>query len=166
MFKIDRNAAPESSWIKPPGIYSGTIKFPAEIECTPKGETKIRLEFVTESGAKATDDIINAESLWWKLNVLLAAADPDGSKINIPNGQSADFSKNSNFIEFVRKFDGLAVTFAVYLETYQKKDGSQGTATRLRPMDPRKGRTQLPAKALEQIKKAEDEAEGPDEVPF
>ena len=64
------------------------------------------------------------------------------------------------------KFDGLAVTFAIYLESYQKKDGSQGTATRLRPMDPRKGKMQLPVKALEQIKKAEEEAEGPDEVPF
>lgn len=166
MFKIDRNAPAPSAYLKTPGIYRGTIVFPKELECTPKGETKIRLEYITESGDKASDDFINSDKMHWKLNVLLAAVDPAGTKINVKDGADFDFTKDQNFINFLKQFDGHQLSFVGFTETYQKKDGSEGQAYRVRPLDPRKGRTQIPQKVLDQIKAAEIAAEGPDEVPF
>jgi hypothetical protein len=166
MFKADRNAAPPSSFIKTPGVYSGTIQIPKEMDCTSKGDLRIKVEFVTPSGEKVTDDYINLESMYWKLNVLLGAADPDGTKIKIVDGENLDFSQNQRFIDFLKKFQDCEISFAVFTETFTKKDGSEGTAIRVKPLDPRRGMNQLPPKARAQIEAAKLAAEGPDEVPF
>jgi hypothetical protein len=162
-FIINRKAG-EGQFIRTPGIYKGTIQFPREIECTPKGDTKIKLEFVTTSG-KVVDDYINSEKMWWKLNNLLAAIDPKGEKY-AADGVELDFTDTQNFIAFVRKMDGAEICFAVYTETYRKQDGTEGVAVRTRPMDSSRGRKQLNPAILAQIEAAEKAAEGPDEVPF
>lgn len=166
MFKIDRNAGPQGTYIKTAGIYSGTIAFPKTIECTPKGDTKVSLQYTTEDGATASDDFINIEKMWWKLNVLLAAVDPDGTKIKVGDGHEVDLTKGQEFINLLKQFDGHTLKFAVWPETYQKHDGTQGTAYRVRPMDPRKTTAQLPPVARDAIKAAIAAAEGPDEIPF
>ena len=106
--------------------------------------------------------------MWWKLNVYLAAIDPEGTKIPIKDGEDLDFSKDANFIKFVRTFEGHRIAFALWEETYQKTDGTDGTAWRLRPLDPRKGSLeQLPAKIRAQIQSAKPATpEEPDEIPF
>lgn len=166
MFKVDRNAVSKGTYIRTAGIYSGTIAFPKTIECTPKGDTKVSLQYTTENGETATDDFINIEKMWFKLNVLLAAVDPDGTKITVGDGDVMDLTKGQEFISFLKQFDGHTLKFAVWPEKFQKQDGTQGTAYRVKPMDPRKTTAQLPPNARDAIKAAQLAAEGPDEVPF
>jgi hypothetical protein len=167
MFKPDRNAPANGGYLKQAGIFAAVIRFPEEIECMQSGETKIRLRFETEHGT-ATDDFINMEKLWWKLNVLLAAADPTGTLIPISDGADVDFSHEKNFIAFVKHFDGKAVRFAHFEESYTKKDGTTATSWRVRPLDPRKHHAeQLTKKALAQVTDpAPAQPEEPDEIPF
>ena len=167
MFKPDRNAAAPGGYLKQAGIFAGTISFPDEIECTPKGETKIRLRIETDAGT-ATDDYINSEKMWWKLNVLLASVDPTGTVIPVNDGADLDFSKEQAFIAFVRHFDGKSLSFAHYEETYTKRDGTQGTSWRVRPLDPRKKPSEQLTKAVLALINTAAPAtpEDPDEIPF
>jgi hypothetical protein len=163
-FKINRKES-GSQYIRTPGIWAGKIVFPSEIDCTPKGDTRVRLEYVTVNGERVTDDYINKESVWWRINVLIAAIDPDGKKFGA-DGVELDFTKDQNFITFLRALDGIDIKFATWTETYKKGDGSEGTAVRVKPLDPKRGRKQIAPAALAQIEAAEKAAEGPDEVPF
>ena len=167
MFKPDRNAPTAGGYLKQAGIFAGTIVYPDEIKSSSRGESIVRLKIETDAGA-ATDDYINAEKMWWKLNYLLAAVDPDGTKIPVADGADLDFSKEGNFIAFLRHFDGKTLSFAHFEETYTKKDGTQGTSWRVRPLDPRKKPTeQLPKAILALIASpAPATQEEPDEIPF
>lgn len=166
-FTINRKAR-QSSLITRSGIYGGKVVVPVETVCMPKGELKVRLEFVTSDGGKVYDDYINMPSLWWKLNYLIAACDPD-AKLFGADGEQADFSTSKSFEAFIRKFDGLSLSFAVYTEEYEKRNGDKGTAYRVRPLDPLiPASKQLTSKVLAQIQEAalSVDDDGPDEVPF
>ena len=166
MFTPDRNATIPGGFLRETGIFAGTIVFPDEIDCNQRGETRVRLKFETDAGT-ATDDYINAENLWWKLNVLLAAADPEGKLIPVTDGAGLDFSKNQNFIAFLKHFDGKRITFAHYEETFTKRDGTQGTSWRARPLDPRKKpESQIPKAILGLINAPKTQPTEPDEIPF
>lgn len=169
MFKIDRNQPQPGGFLKQPGIYASVITVQKEITCTAAGDAKIRLAFETDLGT-AYDDYINVESLWWKLNALLLAVDPDGSKIPIKDGVNVDLSTTAAFADFLKKFNGMAASFAYYEEEFAKRDGSKGTAWRVRLLDPRRApNEQLSKKIMAMVLPAPSPVitpEEPDEVPF
>ena len=116
LFKVDRSSASTKSF-DAPGIYSTEI-VKAEAALTTKGEDTVKLIFRGEDGSVASDNFLNRETVWWRVNALLAAL----PLIKISEGQELDFSKAKVFQDFVSQFVGQKVKIKLEEETWVKED--------------------------------------------
>jgi hypothetical protein len=123
LFKVDRASASTKSF-DAPGIYSVEI-IKAESSLTTKGEDTVKLIFRGADGSVASDNFLNRESVWWRLNALLAAC----PFVEIPEGQELDFSKARIFQEFLGRFVGAKCKIKLEEETWVKEGTTEEKKT-------------------------------------
>jgi hypothetical protein len=125
MFKIDRKSA-EVKYFNNPGQYTVEI-VKAEPGLTSKGDGIVTLSLRSDDGCLATDNFLNKESVYWRVNALLAAV----PEVTIPEGSEYDFSKRQVFVDFFSLFIGKRVDIKLEAETYVK-DGAEKTILRIK----------------------------------
>jgi hypothetical protein len=125
MFKIDRKSA-EVRYFENPGQYTVEI-VKAEPGLTAKGDNIVTLSLRSDDGCLATDNFLNKESVYWRVNALLAAV----PEVTIPEGAEYDFSKRQVFNDFFNLFIGKKVDIKLEPETYVK-DGAEKTILRVK----------------------------------
>lgn len=118
MFKVDRKSA-SAVFISKPGTYNVTITEIAH-SLNPKGENVATLKLETANQERITDDLLNRETVYWKLNQLLAAC----PKVNIEEGKEIDLTKTGVFAKFCDLFKGQKLDIVVEEEAYTAKDGT------------------------------------------
>ena len=123
LFKVDRASASAKSF-DAPGIYSVEV-IKAESSLTTKGEDTVKLVFRGADGSVASDSFLNRESVWWRLNALLAAC----PLVEIPEGKELDFSKAKIFQEFLGQFVGQKLKIKLEEETWVKEDTKEEKKT-------------------------------------
>ena len=124
MFIADRSAAAPKAFTKA-GSYNVKI-IKAVDEMTSKGEQKIVLTLRADDGSQCTDVFLNRETVWWKLNMILAASD-----VSIKDGEGFDLSKSSEFTRFFQPFIGQSVNVELAEESYVK-DGETKVTLRVK----------------------------------
>lgn len=132
MFKVDRASASVKSFEKP-GTYAVEI-VKAEPAMTAKGDDLVKLVFRSEDGCVVSDNFLNRESVWWRLNALLAAC----PKIRVDDGTELDLTKRQVFQDFLAQFVGQRVQIRLEEETYVK-DGEQKKTLRVKKYVPAEG---------------------------
>lgn len=125
MFTVDRKSAESKSFDKP-GTYSVEITS-VEPSLTPKGDSIVKLVFRGADGSVASDNILNRDTTWWRVNQLLAAC----PSVQIADGQQLDFAKREVFNDFLAKFKGATLDIKLEEETYVK-DGESKKTLRVR----------------------------------
>ena len=123
LFKVDRASASAKSF-DAPGIYSVEV-VKAEAALTTKGEDTVKLVFRGADGSVASDSFLNRESVWWRLNALLAAC----PLVTIDEGKEIDFSKAKVFQEFLLQFVGQKLKIKLEEETWVKEDTKEEKKT-------------------------------------
>ncbi len=125
MFTVDRKSA-ESKSFAFAGQYSVEITS-VEPSLTPKGDSIVKLVFRAADGSVASDNILNRDTTWWRVNQLLAAC----PNVQIADGQQLDFAKREVFNDFLAKFKGQSLDIKLEEETYVK-DGEAKKTLRVR----------------------------------
>jgi len=125
MFIVDRKSA-ESKSFAFAGQYSVEITS-VEPSLTPKGDSIVKLVFRAADGCVASDNILNRDTTWWRVNQLLAAC----PSVQIADGQQLDFAKREVFNDFLAKFKGATLDIKLEEETYLK-DGETKKTLRVR----------------------------------
>ena len=123
LFKVDRASASAKSF-DAPGIYSVEV-VKAEAALTTKGEDTVKLLFRGADGSVASDSFLNRESVWWRVNALLAAC----PLVTIDEGKEIDFGKAKVFQEFLGQFVGQRVKIKLEEETWVKEDTKEEKKT-------------------------------------
>lgn len=123
LFKVDRASASTKSF-DAPGIYSVEI-IKAEASLTTKGEDTVKLVFRGADGSVASDSFLNRESVWWRLNALLAAC----PLVTIDEGKEIDFGKAKVFQEFLAQFVGQKLKIKLEEESWIKEDTKEEKKT-------------------------------------
>jgi len=124
MFIADRSAAASKPFAKA-GPYNVKI-VKSSNEMTTKGEQKIVLTLRADDGSQCNEMFLNRESVWWKLNMILAAAD-----VSIKDGEGFDLTKSSEFERFFIPFIGQCVNIELVEESYVK-DGETKVTLRVK----------------------------------
>lgn len=123
LFKVDRASASAKSF-DGPGIYSVEV-IKAESSLTTKGEDTVKLIFRSADGSVASDNFLNRETVWWRLNALLAAC----PLITIDEGKEIDFSRAKIFQEFLGQFVGAKLKIKLEEESWIKEDTKEEKKT-------------------------------------
>ncbi len=88
-----------------------------------------KVTFKTEDGASVSDRFINQESIWWRVNQLVAATDH-----NVPDGTQVDFAGTKGaYANFLRAMIGLSLVVTLKFEEYQS-NGETKRTLRIRNM--------------------------------
>ena len=98
-----------------------------EPSLTPKGDSIVKLVFRAADGSVASDNILNRDTTWWRVNQLLSAC----PSVQIADGEQLDFSKREVFNDFLAKFKGQSLDIKLEEETYMK-DGEAKKTLRVR----------------------------------
>lgn len=126
MFKVDRASA-SAVFISKPGTYTVTVKNVTH-SLNPKGENVATLSLETSKQERISDDLLNRETVYWKLNQLLAAC----PKVQVDEGKEIDLTKTGVFAKFADLFKGQSLDIVVEEEAYTAKDGTQKKICRVR----------------------------------
>lgn len=118
-FKVDLTASDRPERFTNEGDYSVVIEN-VEKALTQQGFEKATLTFKDSKNRVAKDDILNKETVYWRLNQLLIA-----TGMKVPNGTEYDFTKSGEFFNFVKSFVGMKLTISLKSEAYTNKDGEQ-----------------------------------------
>jgi hypothetical protein len=113
-FKVDLNANNRPERFSAEGDYVVTIAG-VERNLTSQGFEKAVITFTDEKSRTIKDDILNKDTVWWRLNQLIVA-----SGMNVPHGTEYDFSKSGEFFNLVKSAVGLKVTLSLKNDTYEK----------------------------------------------
>ena len=127
MFKVNRKEA-SARYIDAEGEYTVAIH---KIEETldSKGRELVTITYKTDDGASINDRFINQDTVWWRVNALVAATNPD-----IPDNTEVDFAnKRGSFAEFIAKMLGLRLNIVVKSEEYTK-DGEKKSILRVKTL--------------------------------
>lgn len=114
-FKVDLNASDRPERFTEEGEYTVTVSN-VERLLTPNGVEKAVLTFADNSNRQVKDDLLNKDTVYWRLNQLVVA-----SGLNIANGTELDFSKSGEFFNFVKGFVGMKVNIVLKKEEYTSK---------------------------------------------
>jgi hypothetical protein len=114
-FKVDLNASDRPDYFREEGNYNVTISN-VERLLTPQGVEKAVVIFVDDKNRQIKDDLLNKETVYWRLNQLVIA-----SGMTIANGTELDFSKSGEFFNFVKGFVGHKVGISLKKEEYTSK---------------------------------------------
>lgn len=129
MFKVNRKEA-SARYIDTEGWHIVTVH-KVEENLDSKGREVAVVTFKAESGATINDRFLNQENVWWRVNSLVAATNPD-----IPDDTEVDFANNrGSFAEFIAKMLGLKLDIQCKFEEYQK-DGETKKILRIKAMQP------------------------------
>ena len=124
-FKVDLTAGDRPERFNAEGDYVVTIES-VEQQMTPQGFEKALIVFKDDKNRTAKDDLLNKDTVYWRLNQLIIA-----SGMKVPNGAEFDFSKSGEFFNFVRSFVGMRVGISLKTESYTGKDGEQKSVLRV-----------------------------------
>lgn len=114
-FKVDLNAADRPDYFREEGNYLVTITNTERL-LTPNGVEKAVITFSDDRNRQIKDDMLNKETVYWRLNQLVVA-----SGMSIANGTELDFSKSGEFFNFVKGFVGHKVVLTLKKEEYTSK---------------------------------------------
>lgn len=120
-FKVDLNASDRPERFTQEGEYTVTIQG-VEKALTSQGFEKAVITFADERNRQVKDDLMNKDTVYWRLNQLIVA-----SGMRVPHGAEFDFSKSGEFFNFVKSFVGMKITVALKSDSYTNKEGEQKT---------------------------------------
>lgn len=129
MFKVNRKEA-SARYIDAEGEYTVVIHKVEETLDT-KGRELVTITYKTDDGASINDRFINQENVWWRVNSLVAATNPD-----IPDNTEVDFAnKRGSFAEFIARMLDHRLNIVCKFEEYQK-DGETKKILRVKNLKP------------------------------
>jgi hypothetical protein len=113
-FKVDLTAGDRPERFNAEGDYIVAIES-VEQQMTPQGFEKAVIVFKDDKNRTAKDDLLNKDTVYWRLNQLIVA-----SGMKVENGSEMDFSKRGEFFNFVKSFVGLKITITLKNDSYEK----------------------------------------------
>jgi hypothetical protein len=116
-FKVDLTASDRPERFTEEGDYTVVIEN-VEKALTQQGFEKATITFKDGKNRAVKDDILNKETVYWRLNQLIIA-----TGMKVPNGAEFDFTKSGEFFNFVKSFVGMKLTISLKSEAYTNKDG-------------------------------------------
>lgn len=118
-FKVDLHSSDRPERFSAEGDYTVVIDN-VEKALTPKGDEKTILTFKDDKNRQVKDDLLNKDTVYWRLNQLIVA-----TGMKVPHGAEFDFSKSGEFFNFVKTFVGMKLNVSLKSESYTNKDGEQ-----------------------------------------
>lgn len=113
-FKVDLTAGDRPERFNAEGDYIVAIES-VEQQMTPQGFEKAVIVFKDDKNRTAKDDLLNKDTVYWRLNQLIVA-----SGMKVENGSEMDFSKRGEFFNFVKSFVGMKITITLKNDSYEK----------------------------------------------
>ena len=113
-FKVDLTAGDRPERFNAEGDYTVAIES-VEQQMTPQGFEKAVIVFKDDKNRTAKDDLLNKDTVYWRLNQLIVA-----SGMKVENGSEMDFSKRGEFFNFVKSFVGMKITITLKNDSYEK----------------------------------------------
>lgn len=113
-FKVDLQAGDRPERFNAEGDYIVAIES-VEQQMTPQGFEKAVIVFKDDKNRTAKDDLLNKDTVYWRLNQLIVA-----SGMKVENGSEMDFSKRGEFFNFVKSFVGMKITITLKNDSYEK----------------------------------------------
>lgn len=123
-FKVDLNANDRPERFSDEGDYIVIIQG-VERAMTPQGVEKSVLTLTDDKNRQIKDDLLNKETVHWRLNQLIVA-----TGMKIAHGTEFDFSRSGEFFNFVKSFVGMKLKITLKKETYEK-DGEHKTKLKI-----------------------------------
>ena len=120
-FKVDLNASDRPERFSEEGDYSVVID-QDEKNLTQQGFEKATITFKDAKNRQVKDDLLNKETVYWRLNQLIIA-----TGMKVPHGSEFDFAKSGEFFNFVKSFVGMKLLISLKSEAYTNKDGEAKT---------------------------------------
>jgi hypothetical protein len=116
-FKVDLTASDRPERFSEEGDYVVVIEN-VEKALTQQGFEKATITFKDGKNRAVKDDILNKDTVYWRLNQLIVATD-----MKVPHGTEYDFTKSGEFFNFVKTFVGMKLKINLKSEAYTNKDG-------------------------------------------
>jgi hypothetical protein len=113
-FKVDLTAGDRPERFSAEGDYTVVIDS-VEQQMTPQGFEKALIVFKDDKNRTAKDDLLNKDTVYWRLNQLIVA-----TGMKVPNGAEFDFSKRGEFFGFVKSFVGMKLNITLKNDSYEK----------------------------------------------
>lgn len=120
-FKVDLNSADRPERFSQEGDYTVTVAS-VERNLTSQGFEKALIIFTDEKNRQVKDDLLNKDTVYWRLNQLIVA-----TGMKVPHGAEFDFAKSGEFFNFVKSFVGMKLTVTLKNDSYVNKDGENKT---------------------------------------
>jgi hypothetical protein len=125
-FKVDLTSQDRPERFTEEGEYTVVIDS-VEKALTPQGYEKAQLVFKDEKNRQVKDDLLNKDTVYWRLNQLIIA-----TGMKVPHGAEFDFQKSGEFYNFVKSFVGMKLNIVLKSESYTAKDtGEQKSILRV-----------------------------------
>ena len=118
-FKVDLNASDRPERFTEEGDYVVVIDT-VEKNLTQQGFEKASIIFKDDKNRQVKDDLLNKDTVYWRLNQLIIA-----TGMKVPHGAEFDFQKSGEFFNFVKSFVGMKLTVTLKAESYTNKEGEQ-----------------------------------------
>ena len=120
-YKVDLTESSRPERFSQEGDYVVVIET-VEKNLTPQGYEKATLTFKDDKNRQIKDDLLNKDTVYWRLNQLIIAT---GMKVQ--NGSEFDFSKSGEFFNFVKSFVGMKLLINLKSESYTSQKGEEKT---------------------------------------
>jgi len=130
-FKVDLNASDRPERFSQEGDYVVTLAS-VERNLTSQGVEKAVIIFSDDKNRQVKDDLLNKETVHWRINQLIIATGMKG----IAHGSEYDFSKSGEFFNFVKSFVGMKLTVTLKNDSYVNKDGENKTILKVARYSP------------------------------
>lgn len=121
-FKVDLTETNRPERFTEEGDYTVVVDG-VEKGLTSQGFEKVVLTFKDAKNRQVRDDLLNKETVYWKVNQLIIA-----TGMKVPHGTEYDFAKSGEFFNFVKSFVGMKLNINLKADTYTGKDGETKTA--------------------------------------
>jgi hypothetical protein len=116
-FKVDLNASDRPERFAEEGDYVVVIDS-VEKNLTQQGFEKASITFKDGKNRQVKDDLLNKDTVYWRLNQLIIA-----TGMKVAHGSEFDFQKSGEFFNFVKSFVGMKLVVSLKSEAYTNKDG-------------------------------------------
>jgi hypothetical protein len=113
-FKVDLSQQDRPERFSEEGEYTVVIDS-VDKSLTPQGFEKVTLILKDAKNRQVKDDLLNKETVHWRLNQLIIA-----TGLKVANGAEFDFSKSGEFFNFVRSFVGMTLGVTLKNDSYEK----------------------------------------------
>jgi hypothetical protein len=127
-FIVNRAEAETKSFTQP-GTYTVTIAAVKEAALDRNGDPVTTVTFRGDQGEVISDRYQAKPNQIWKLQKLVAV-----TALPIEDGEEFDFSRSGALTAFLTRFVNQRLTVTLETEAYTKKDGTEGSAMRIRGM--------------------------------